>query len=139
MIGVPDTDRDRVVHAADVLVTVSDPEVSGEQAPVEALGAALWSLTDGQRQALLADLDGVMPGAVEEFVRWATPVMTFRRTDTRDTEIDGQAIGEREKVVLFYHSGNRDETAFGDPWSFDVTRASGWSAPSRRPAPEEAA
>src|SRR3954447_19892848 len=50
------------------------------------------------------------PGtAVEEFVRWATPVLTFRRTATRDTELHGQPIGEGEKVVLFYHSGNRDE------------------------------
>jgi cytochrome P450 len=189
MMGVPEADRDRVVHAADVLVTVADPEVSGEQSPLEALGAALWTLTefatelaahrernpgddlmtalvqaemDGerlthpeiaaffvllsvagndttrhttshalralttnpdQRAKLVADLDGLMPTAIEEFVRWATPVLTFRRTATHDTELAGQAIGEGEKVVLFYHSGNRDEAAFDDPWRFDVARA----------------
>jgi cytochrome P450 len=63
-----------------------------------------------------------MPTAAEEFVRWATPVLTFRRTATRDTELAGQAIGAGEKVVLFYHSGNRDETAFDEPWLFDVAR-----------------
>ena len=46
MIGVPDADRERVVHAADTLVTVSDPEVTGDKSPLEALGAALWTLTE---------------------------------------------------------------------------------------------
>ena len=45
MIGVPDADRERVVHAADTLVTVSDPEVTGDKSPLEVLGAALWTLT----------------------------------------------------------------------------------------------
>jgi cytochrome P450 len=75
-----------------------------------------------QRAALLEDLDGRIETAVEEFVRWATPVLTFRRTTTRDVELHGQHIGEGEKVVLFYHSGNRDEDAFADPWRFDVLR-----------------
>ena len=56
-----------------------------------------------------------MPAAVEEFVRWASPVLTFRRTATRDVELHGTPIAEGEKVVLFYHSANRDETAFADP------------------------
>ena len=80
------------------------------------------TLNPDQRQTLRSDLDGVMPTAVEEFIRWATPVLTFRRTATRDTEIAGQPVAATEKVVLFYHSGNRDETAFDDPWRFDVTR-----------------
>ena len=127
MIGVPDADR--VVEAADVLVTVSDPEVTGDLAPVEALGAALWTLTefakelaahrerdpgddlmtalvqaevDGDRlthdEILIVELDGLMPTAIEEFVRWATPVLTFRRTATRDTEIAWQAIAASEPV-----------------------------------------
>ena len=75
-----------------------------------------------QRRLLLEDLDGRMETAVEEFVRWATPVMTFRRTATRDTELGGQAIAEGDKVVLFYGSANRDERAFPDPNAFDVLR-----------------
>jgi cytochrome P450 len=80
------------------------------------------TLNPGERAKLLESLEARLPVAVEEFVRWATPVLTFRRTATRDTELAGQPIGAGEKVVLFYHSGNRDETAFEDPWRFDVTR-----------------
>lgn len=50
-------------------------------------------------------------------------MLTFRRTATRDTEIRGQRIAEGERVVLFYHSGNRDEAVFTDPHVFDITRA----------------
>ena len=60
--------------------------------------------------------------AVEEIVRYASPVIHFRRTATRDTEIRGQKIAEGEKVVMWYNSGNRDEEVFADPYRFDVTR-----------------
>jgi cytochrome P450 len=188
MIGVPEADRERVVAAADLLVTASDPEAFGERPPVEVLGEALWTLTsfatelaahrernpgddlmtalvqaevDGdrlthaeiaaffvllsvagndttrhttshamraltvhpdQRALLLEDLDRRMPTAVEEFVRWASPVLSFRRTTTREVELHGEHLPRGEKVVLFYHSANRDERAFEDPWRFDVTR-----------------
>jgi cytochrome P450 len=188
MIGVPEPDRERVVAAADLLVTASDPEAFGDRPPVEVLGEALWTLTsfatelaahreqrpaddlmtalvqaevDGerlthaeiaaffvllsvagndttrhttshamraltvhpeQRALLMEDLDERLPAAVEEFVRWASPVMTFRRTTTREVELHGERLPAGEKVVLFYHSGNRDERAFEDPWRFDVTR-----------------
>ena len=75
-----------------------------------------------QRAWLEGDLDGRLPSAVEEFVRWATPVMTFRRTATHDTELHGQAIAEGEKVVLFYTSANRDETVFEEPDSLRLDR-----------------
>ncbi len=55
-------------------------------------------------------------------MRWATPVLTFRRTTTREVELHGRTLPAGEKVVLFYQSGNRDERAFEDPWRFDVTR-----------------
>ena len=61
-----------------------------------------------------------MPAAVEEFVRWASAVMTFRRTATRDTELSGQPIAAGDKVVMFYGSANRDEAAFDHPERFDV-------------------
>ncbi|MDQ1520516.1 MAG: methyl-branched lipid omega-hydroxylase, partial [Actinomycetota bacterium] len=54
--------------------------------------------------------------------RWATPVIHFRRTATRDTAVGGQEIKAGEKVVMFYNSANRDERAFDDPYRFDVTR-----------------
>jgi cytochrome P450 len=75
-----------------------------------------------QRDALLADFDGRIGGAVEEFVRWASPVLTFRRTALADTEVGGQPIAAGEKVVMFYRSGNQDEAAFTDPLTFDIGR-----------------
>jgi cholest-4-en-3-one 26-monooxygenase len=64
----------------------------------------------------------LLPTAVEEIVRWVTPVMEFRRTATRDTEIRGQRIAEGDKVILFYVSANRDEAVFKDPDRFDIGR-----------------
>jgi len=188
MIGVPEADRDRVMRAADTLVTVIDPEVAGDRPLLEVLGEALWTLTsfatelaqereknpqddlmtalvqaevDGDklthpeiaaffvllsvagndtsrhttshamnaltkfpdvREYLREDPEERMALAVEEFVRWATPVLTFRRTATRDVEMHGETIPEGSKVLLFYHSGNRDDDAFENPWNFDVTR-----------------
>jgi cytochrome P450 len=75
-----------------------------------------------QRAILERDPHALLPVAVEEFVRWATPVMNFRRTATQDTELHGTRIGEGEKVVMFYASANRDESAFEHPERFDVTR-----------------
>jgi cytochrome P450 len=60
--------------------------------------------------------------AVEEIVRWATPVIHFRRTATRDAFVGGQPIAAGDKVVMFYNSANRDERAFADPYTFDVRR-----------------
>jgi cytochrome P450 len=188
MIGVPEADRERVVSAADVLVSVADPEFFGDRRPIEVLGEALWTLTQfatelaahreqhpgedlmtalvqaevdgerlthaeigaffvllsvagndttrhttshamraltlnpGQRAWLAADPDARLPTAVEEFVRWASPVLTFRRTTTRSVEVHGQQLEAGERVVMFYHSGNRDEEAFADPWRFDLAR-----------------
>jgi cytochrome P450 len=75
-----------------------------------------------ERARLLEDFPGRIDTAVEEFVRWATPVMNFRRTATRDLELHGQSIREGDWVTLFYASGNRDEDVFVDPHRFDVQR-----------------
>jgi cytochrome P450 len=64
----------------------------------------------------------LLPSAVEEIVRCASPVIHFRRTATRDTEVSGQAIAEGDPVVLFYESANYDEAAFDDPFRFDISR-----------------
>jgi cytochrome P450 len=75
-----------------------------------------------QRELLLSDFDGLISTAVEEFVRFASPVISFRRTATRDTVLGGQEIREGEWVAMIYSSGNRDERVFADPWRFDITR-----------------
>ncbi len=64
----------------------------------------------------------LIPGAVEEFLRWASPVYHFRRTATRDVEPGGKQIKQGDKVVMWYASGNRDEAVFGNPYDFDVAR-----------------
>jgi cytochrome P450 len=74
-----------------------------------------------QMQMLRDDLS-LIPNAVEEILRWATPVMHFRRTATRDHELRGQPIREGDKVVTWYISANFDEQKFEDPYRFDITR-----------------
>jgi cytochrome P450 len=74
-----------------------------------------------QMRALTED-PSLVPGAVEEILRWATPVFHFRRTATRDVEMRGQTIREGDKVVTWYISANRDEEVFPDPYRFDITR-----------------
>ncbi len=61
--------------------------------------------------------------AVDEIVRWATPVTVFQRTATRDTELGGQHIKKGERVGLFYRSANFDEEVFDHPERFDITRS----------------
>jgi cytochrome P450 len=75
-----------------------------------------------QRRLLVDQFTDRIDVAIEEFVRWASPVMTFRRTATVDTELAGQPIAAGDKVVMLYPSGNRDERAFGRPWTFDIAR-----------------
>ena len=74
-----------------------------------------------QIQRLLADESLVEP-AVEEILRWTSPVIQFARTATADVELHGQHIKEGDTVGVFYPSANRDEAVFQDPYSFDVGR-----------------
>ena len=75
-----------------------------------------------QRDWLRADYDGRIKTALEEFVRYASPVMTFRRTAVTETELGGKPIMPGDKVVMFYPSGNRDADVFADPDRFDLSR-----------------
>lgn len=74
------------------------------------------------REQLRANLDGLGKCATDEMLRWATPVHHFRRTATADTELGGKQIKAGDKVTTWFTSGNRDETVFEDPMSFDITR-----------------
>jgi cytochrome P450 len=98
--------------------------VAGNETTRNAISHGLKALTDHpeQRERWWADFDGHAKTAVEEIVRWATPVIHFRRTATADTELSGQRIAAGDKVVLWYNSANRDERVFEDPYRFDVTR-----------------
>ncbi len=98
--------------------------VAGNETTRNAISHGMKALTDHpeQKAALAADFPGLAPAAVEEIVRWATPVIHFRRTASRDTELGGQKIAEGDKVVLWYNSANRDEAKFDDPFRFDIRR-----------------
>jgi cytochrome P450 len=188
MMGIPESERQQVAHAADAMVSWADPVYLNGRNPLEVLVAnqiylhqvagalaaqrreqpgddlfsslvtaevdgdrltdaevaaffvllavagndttrqttthAMKALTDfpEQRVWLAADFDDRIGGAIEEFVRWATPVMTFRRTASTDCEVGGQAIAAGEKVVMFYASGNFDTDAFESPERFDLSR-----------------
>lgn len=98
--------------------------VAGNDTTRQTASHALKALSDfdDQRAWLMADYDDRIGGAVEEFVRWATPVMTFRRTAAMDCRLGDQDIAEGEKVVMFYASGNFDATVFDAPERFDLSR-----------------
>jgi cholest-4-en-3-one 26-monooxygenase len=84
-------------------------------------GALALSQHPEQRKRLLDD-PSLIPSAVEEILRWVTPVIHFRRTAMRDVELRGAKIREGDKVAVFYSSANRDEDVFPDPFKFDVGR-----------------
>jgi cytochrome P450 len=69
------------------------------------------------------DFENRIGTAVEEFVRWASPVMQFARFATVDTEINGQPVSAGDKVGLFFCVANRDESVFDEPWQFNLQRS----------------
>lgn len=98
--------------------------VAGNDTTRQTTSHAVKALTDNadQRAWLLDDLETRIGPAVEEFIRWASPVMTFRRTAATDVELAGQTVRAGEKVVMFYSSGNWDTEVFELPERFDVAR-----------------
>jgi cytochrome P450 len=189
MVGIPESERQRVAHAADAMVSWADPVYLDRRNPMEVLveaqmyihqvafalaaerrehpgddlfsslvnaevdgdrladadvaaffvllavaandttrqttSHAMKALTDfpDQRAWLLEDFDNRIGAAIEEFIRWATPVMTFRRTAATDFELGGQTIRAGEKAVMFYPSGNWDTEVFEYPERFDLSRS----------------
>jgi cytochrome P450 len=97
--------------------------VAGNETTRNLLSGGLLALIEhpAERAKLRAD-PALLPGAVEEMLRWVSPVMHFRRTATRDTEIRGRRIRAGDKVVVYYVSANRDEDVFVAPDRFDIRR-----------------
>jgi methyl-branched lipid omega-hydroxylase len=98
--------------------------VAGNETTRNAIAHALHLLTANpeQRALLASDFERYIPGAVEEIVRYASPVIWMRRTVTRDTELNGHEFAAGDKLILYYWAANRDETVFADPDVFDITR-----------------
>jgi len=98
--------------------------VAGNETTRTALSHALMLFTEfpDQRALLLADLENRIEDAVEEVVRYSSPVVFMRRTLTRDHSVNGQDYRKDDKVVLYYNSANRDEAVYPDPDRFDITR-----------------
>jgi cytochrome P450 len=99
--------------------------VAGNETTRNALSHGLMLFTEfpDQRALLLADMENRLEDAVEEIVRYSSPVLFMRRTLTRDYTMNGQDYRKDDKVVLFYYSANRDEAVFPDPERFDITRS----------------
>jgi len=97
--------------------------IAGNETTRHAISQSMLALIENQDQLkLLQEQPELIPSAVEEFLRWASPVYHFRRTATRDVELGGKPIKAGDKVVMWFASGNRDDAVFPDPYRFDVTR-----------------
>ncbi|MDA8261953.1 MAG: cytochrome P450 [Actinomycetota bacterium] len=114
--GVPLSDRDFNNY---FLLLV----VAGNETTRHAISHSMLALIQHPDQLeMLKSHPELIPNAVEEFLRWASPVYHFRRTATRDVELDGARIRAGDKVTMWFASGNRDSAVFEDPYRFDVTR-----------------
>ncbi len=99
--------------------------VAGNETTRNAISHGVLALSryPEQRAIWWDDFGTHAPSAVEEIVRWASPVVYMRRTTTRDVEVSGVTIPAGDKVTMWYGSANRDEEKFDNPWLFDVTRS----------------
>jgi cholest-4-en-3-one 26-monooxygenase len=96
---------------------------AGLETTRNAISAGLLALLEHRAQLdLLLGHPEIMPTAVEEILRWASPVTHFARVATNDTELSGRQIHSGERLALWFPSGNRDEAAFENPYTFDVRR-----------------
>ncbi len=98
--------------------------VAGNETTRNALSHGLHTLIQHPEQyRMLVDDLSLVPSATEEILRWASPVMYFRRNVTCDVKVRGQQLKAGDKVSIWYISANRDEEIFKDPFRFDITRS----------------
>ncbi|MEX0768448.1 MAG: cytochrome P450 [Microthrixaceae bacterium] len=96
---------------------------AGNDTTKSMLSSGLWALLQHPEQMQeLRENPTLIPGAVEEILRWVNPLHYFRRTATEDTEIGGVHIQQGDKVVMYYTSANRDESVFDEPHKFNIHR-----------------
>jgi len=116
-----DGERLTSVEIASFFILLS---AAGNETTRNAISHGLVALTryPEERDKWWSDFDGVAGTAVEEIVRWASPVIFMRRNLTQGIEMRGIKMKAGDKVSMWYNSGNRDEAKFDNPWRFDVTR-----------------
>jgi cholest-4-en-3-one 26-monooxygenase len=96
---------------------------AGNETTRDAIASAMEVFLEHPEQwELLRRRPELLPNAVEEILRWVSPINYFRRTATEDTDLGGQLIRAGDRVVLFWVSANRDEEVFGDPFEFRIDR-----------------
>jgi cholest-4-en-3-one 26-monooxygenase len=97
--------------------------VAGNETTRNAISGGMEAFIRNPAQRdLLLERPELLPSAVEEIIRYVAPIVAFRRTATRDTEMYGQKIERGERIVMLYQSANRDPSVFPDPDRFDITR-----------------
>ncbi len=98
--------------------------VAGNETTRNAIAAGMNAFLEhpDQWELFASDPAAHVAGVTEEILRWASPVLFFRRNATRDVELHGRTIREGDKITLWYISANRDEDVFPDPFRFDITR-----------------
>jgi cytochrome P450 len=97
---------------------------AGSETTRNAIALGLAALIEHPKQwALVRDDPSLIPGAVEEVLRWSSPTLYNRRTATIDCAVGGQQIHAGDKVTLWWASANRDEQVFDGPFRFDVRRS----------------
>jgi cholest-4-en-3-one 26-monooxygenase len=117
-----EVDGDRLDHASLVHESLLIL-IGGDETTRHVLTGGVWQLlaSGDQWEQLWADRSRV-PSAVEEMLRWVSPIKNMARTVTRDLELGGQQLAAGEKLLLLYSSANRDEAVFADPFRFDIRR-----------------
>jgi cholest-4-en-3-one 26-monooxygenase len=97
--------------------------VAGNETTRNATSGGMLALIENQDQLrLLQRKPELLPSAIEEILRWTSPIIHFARTATEDYELRGKKIRKGDKLGLFYPSANRDEEVFENPYDFDITR-----------------
>ena len=98
--------------------------VAGNETTRNTTAWGMWALMQNpdQYKELVANTDAMLDRAIEEILRWATPVYHFRRTALADSQLGDKHIKKGDKVVMWHTSADRDETVFDDPFRFDITR-----------------
>jgi cytochrome P450 family 142 subfamily A polypeptide 1 len=110
-------DHDNLVHESLLIL------IGGDETTRHVLSGGMFQLVSHPDQwKALVDDRAKLPTAVEEVLRWVSPIKNMARTVTRDVELDGQTMAEGDTVLLVYPSANRDEDVFDDPFRFDVER-----------------